>query len=120
MILFQWVVIPVLAVLCLAEAARLLGGRGSRLAVGLRLAVWVLAIAAVGDPALLTRLANLLGVQRGADLVLYVLAFAFVAATFYLYGRYTQLQRQLTLVVRHLAIGQARQAAGEAPPPEAV
>ena len=51
-----------------------------------------------------TRLANLLGVGRGTDLVLYVLVLAFLLVSIRLYQRVHELQDQLTAVARSLAL----------------
>jgi len=41
-------------------------------------AVWLTALIAISDPELVTRFANALGIGRGADVVLYLFALAFV------------------------------------------
>lgn len=51
-----------------------------------------------------TRLANLVGVGRGTDLVLYILVLAFLLVSIRLYQRVHELQHQLTLVARALAV----------------
>jgi hypothetical protein len=71
-------------------------------------AILVTAAVAIVQPALVQRLAVLLGVGRGADAVLYLFVLAFLLVSFYFYARYVRLQRQLTQVVRHLALQEAR------------
>jgi hypothetical protein len=70
----------------------------------LLVALAAFAILSVIDPRLTTSIANLLGVDRGTDLVLYalVVTFAFTAAGFYfkiveLEGRFVDLVRALAL-----------------------
>jgi hypothetical protein len=74
----------------------------------LRCAVWLAAAAAIAQPDLVTRIAQAIGIGRGADVVLYVFVLAFLATSFYWYSRHVLIQRQLTEVVRHLAIREAR------------
>ena len=59
-------------------------------------------------PDQLTLIARKIGVTRGADLVLYLFALAFLAASFYFYSRCLRLESQLTKVVRHLALAEAQ------------
>jgi len=54
------------------------------------------------------QIATAVGIQRGTDLLLYVFVLGFLALTFYVYSRYVKLQRELTEVVRHVAVREAR------------
>jgi hypothetical protein len=54
------------------------------------------------------QLATAIGIGRGADVVLYLFVLAFLATAFYFYSRTVQLQRQVTQLVRHIAIQEAR------------
>jgi hypothetical protein len=56
------------------------------------------------DPELTTRLARLLGIARGADLLLYLVSLAFLASWFYFYGRLRSLSIAVTALVRELAL----------------
>jgi hypothetical protein len=106
--LFQWLTLPALSAILAAECFALVrksGGWKPRL---LRCTVWGAAAAAIIDPDLLQTVATRIGIGRGADLVLYLGVLAFVAVSFYFYSRYVRLQRQLTDIVRHLAIQNAR------------
>ncbi|MEO6713326.1 MAG: DUF2304 domain-containing protein [Mycobacteriales bacterium] len=64
-------------------------------------------VASIVNPELLTRIANKVGVGRGADLVLYalVVAFAFVSLNTYL--KFKDVEARMTLLARRLAIAQA-------------
>ena len=107
--LFQWITLPVLVLLIARDAAGLLFGRPSfRRDRVVRWLVWVAAFLAILNPDLTSQVANAIGINRGTDLVLYVFVLAFLGASFYLYARYTRLHRQLTDVVRHIAIQEAR------------
>jgi small membrane protein len=106
---FQWATIPVLLLLAAVDGPRVLFGhpsfRRDRL---LRFVVWLAAAATIYNPDLTSWVANWLGISRGTDLVLYVFVMAFLAVTFHFYAQGVKLQRQLTLVVRHVAISEAK------------
>ena len=105
---FQYIAIAGLVLMVLWELLRLRrGGVSSRLWL-MRVGVWLAAMTAVSQPLLLQKLANLLGIGRGADVLLYLLVFAFFGSGFFLYAKYIQLQRQLTQLVRVQAIATAR------------
>ncbi len=106
--LFQLLTLSVVAAVLAAEflgLCRKSAGRKSRL---LRIAVWSAAAAAIVDPGIPQGIATRLGIGRGADLVLYLLVLAFLWGSFYSYSCFVRLQRQLTEVVRHLAIQSAQ------------
>lgn len=110
-------IVLIAGVLCLCMWAfrnrKRVGMRASaRLAV---LGLAAIAIASVIDPGITTAVAHRLGVDRGTDLVLYllVIAFAFTAAG--LYFRSRDLERKLDLLVRHTALRDAVETDG--PPP---
>lgn len=111
---FQWATIPPLLLLALLDGSRVLLGhpsfRRDRL---LRFVVWMLAAATIYNPGLTSWVANALGIDRGTDLVLYVFVLAFLLVSFRFYAQGVKLQRQLTQVVRHVAITEARR--GDAP-----
>jgi hypothetical protein len=109
--LFQWLTLPVLSIVLLAELLGFLRHRsrwGTRL---LRVLLWAAAIVAILHPDITQAVAHAIGIGRGADLVLYLFVLAFLATSFIFYSRYIRLQRQLTEVVRHLAIQNARRGA---------
>jgi hypothetical protein len=69
----------------------------------------VAAILSVLFPQWLSWLANLVGVGRGTDLVLYGLVLVFLVFVFTQYRRNVALQRQLTLLARRIALLDARE-----------
>ena len=71
--------------------------------------IWITAGLAIYQPELLTQLAKMLGIQRGADLVLYMAVLFFVAIWVFLYSCYLRQQEQITLIVRRLAIQTAQE-----------
>jgi hypothetical protein len=105
---FQLVALSGLAALLACEFVRLARGGQSGRAWLVRALVWLAAGIAVAQPLLLQHLANLLGIGRGADVLLYLLVFAFFGTSFFLYARTVQLQRQLTQLVRRYALENAQ------------
>ena len=103
MSVFQIVAGSILGLLVLRElfARR---GRGVRL---FRATVWLAAAAAILDPLLTQRVADVLGIGRGADVVLYLFVLAFLWVSFFLYSCHLRVQRQVTQLARHIAIQEA-------------
>jgi hypothetical protein len=106
--LFQWLALPAILVVLLAEFVGLVRHQGSRRMRLFRCVIWTMAAVGIADPNLLQATATRVGIGRGADLVLYLFVLAFLGVSFYFYSRYVRLQRQLTDVVRYLAIQNAR------------
>lgn len=79
----------------------------------------IAAIAAVIDPSLLTLLANQLGVGRGTDLLVYVLALITVFQLFNSYVKDKHHRKQVALLARRVALLDAhmhrRDSAAESP-----
>ncbi|WP_344065173.1 DUF2304 domain-containing protein [Terrabacter lapilli] len=131
----QLVVQVVLIVGTLAVSWRLLLGYGQRAQALRRLGLLIFAAFAVWsilDPGVWTRLAKLVGIGRGADLILYGLVvafFSFVVTTFKRFRdmeiRYTRLARRIAIdevpsATQHPAVvgGQLRKATGAIEPGE--
>jgi hypothetical protein len=105
---FQIVALGGLAAITAWELVRLLrGGQTGQLWL-IRVGVWLAAGVAIAQPLLLQRLANLLGIGRGTDVLLYLLVFAFFGTSFYLYARTVVLQRQMTQLIRLHALDRTR------------
>lgn len=77
---------------------------GSRVLV---LALAAIAIVSIIDPDIPQAIANLLGVTRGTDLLLYLLIVVFVLTTLGLYFRLRDTDQHLRRLVRSLAIDDA-------------
>lgn len=107
--LFQWITLPILGLLVLMELIGLVRAGRNRPLRLLRCVVWLSAMVAIAMPDLTSILAHAVGITRGTDFVLYLFALAFLGVSFYFYSRYVRLQRQLTDVVRHIAIENGRQ-----------
>jgi hypothetical protein len=111
---FQILSISVLAVVFLLELVAVKRGASSRRAWALRSTILLAAAVAIADPDIVQRFAQLIGIGRGADVVLYLFVLFFIGTSFYFYTRCAQLQRQITTLVRHLALQGASQGrAGE-------
>ena len=116
---FQFVFAPLAAALALRSLVKLLRGERPRWAGLLRAATWMIAAVAIVRPDLTTVVANTIGIGRGADLVMYVVAIAFVAGFFFLYARYRRVEASLTALTRHLALRDAQRPAADSETPPA-
>jgi hypothetical protein len=102
--LFQIMGLMLLAVLVSASLVNMVRGRG-RLSVSiLWLSLWCLAAVALVRPDTTIQVARWLGVKRGADLVFYCNVFATLCGFFLIYLRQRKVERQLTLLVREMAM----------------
>jgi small membrane protein len=108
--LFQDLSVLVLGSLLLRELTLLIRRRGPQRPRWFRSGAWLAAMIAIVRPDLVTAVARLLGIQRGADLVSYLAFLAMLATAFCGYSCYVRLQSQMTLLARTLAILQATQA----------
>jgi hypothetical protein len=94
-------------------AVGLLAFRGSKRAIhkvlwrGYVVVVLIAAAFTVVFPDILTRLANQVGVGRGTDLVLYVMAVTFMLVSVVLFRRISELERRYTQLARALAVRNA-------------
>lgn len=111
MTVFQSIVCPTLIAIAAWQIVRSVRGDSEPQGL-LRAALLLAAALAVAFPDGVTRFANLLGIGRGADVVLYGLVFAFLAVSWKLYVENQRLRWDLTELVRQAAL----QAAG--PPVE--
>ena len=107
--LFQWCAISLLFAIFVFELWQAARGERRRGFWTLRVVIWITAGLAIYRPELLTQLAKMLGIQRGADLVLYMAVLFFVAIWIFLYSCYLRQQEQITLIVRRLAIQTAQE-----------
>lgn len=109
MSLFQILALPLVAALFVRSVVRLARGGGPRAVVALGAASWLLAGVAIVRPELTIRIAKVMGIGRGADLVLYFFVIAFLAAFFYFYNTILKIRSDISKVVRHLAIAETFQ-----------
>ena len=113
MTLFQWISLSVLGLLLVRELARVRNGPISLRFRLFRCLVWLGAAVTIADPMLVQRLAMAVGIGRGADVVLYLFVLTSIGTSFCFYSRYVRLQRQITELVRYLAIRDVTKSAGE-------
>jgi hypothetical protein len=101
---FQGLVLALLVVLAFATMrAAVRGGVRKRIATFWML-IWLGTGIGVLWPRSTVLAARALGIGRGADLVLYCTAFAMLGGFFYIYTRFRRLDRQITVLVRRLAV----------------
>lgn len=100
--LFQWITISGLGVLALLEARAYLKNR-QPIHV-LREFVWLTAIVLILFPWLTTRIAGLLGIGRGTDLVFYAFMLLATGGFFHFYGRTYVMRRDLVELARREAL----------------
>ena len=93
-----------LAVLTLAAGLR---GTAPKGVVAAGLVLWAFGAIATIWPHTVADLAHALGVGRGADLLLYMTTLSLAVVCFYVYARFRRVERQLTLLVRRLAMDAA-------------
>jgi small membrane protein len=104
---FQLVILPLLGILIVVTALATARSRVTpRIGMGWIL-LWLAAAIAIAFPDLLVWLAQVLGIGRGTDLVLYVFILAGFVAFFATYLRFRRLDEQMTKIVRHIAIENA-------------
>ncbi|MEK6249619.1 MAG: DUF2304 domain-containing protein [Planctomycetales bacterium] len=107
--LFQWFALSLFLTLLVVEFVQLIRGHVKRRFLLLRVLIWITAGMAIYQPALPTKLAQFLGIERGADLVLYIAVLFFLGISLFLYARCLRLQQQITQIVRFLAIHDAQE-----------
>ncbi len=100
----------VLIVVVLAVVARLFRSNGARAQAIRRLGLLLFAAFAVVSiliPDVWNRIAHLVGVGRGTDMVLYALVVAFLSFTVTTYLRFRDLETRYTRLARRLALDEA-------------
>lgn len=114
---FQVIVITISAALVIASL--MAGARGwvSRREGAAWASVWLAVGVTVAWPRVTAIAAKSLGIGRGADLVLYCSVIVMMIGFFMVYARLRALRREITLLVRRLAIQDAMAgASGDAAP----
>jgi hypothetical protein len=108
MTLFQIVSVSILALLFLRELLEFRKDAVVHRVHWMRALVWLVAALAIALPDSVQSVAETVGIHRGADLVFYLFVLTFLGVTFYFYARHVRTQRQITQLVRSLAIREAR------------
>ncbi len=101
---FQLIALGVLALLCTLTVSAGIRGNVRKRIVAFWLLVWSGSAMVLIWPQTTAVVARALGIGRGADLLLYVSVLGMLTAFFYVYTRFRRLDRQITLLVRRLAI----------------
>lgn len=110
---FQWILVGAISALAAVAVLAIVKGKIGRVAGGAWLVVLLVGLLATIDPDRVTRVANAVGINRGADLVLYLLALAVFWGFLLVYIRLRRVRRELTLVVRRLAVMEAEEGGAE-------
>jgi hypothetical protein len=100
---FQIAGIAVCALFALASLLRLPRAR-PRWPAALGAFLGALGAVTINDPDMTTRWARAVGITRGADLLLYLLALAFLGSWFYFYQKLRTLTNDITTLVRAQAM----------------
>jgi hypothetical protein len=108
--LFQSLALGLLGALALITLSAGVRGTVRKRVVLFWLALWALGATTIVWPRSTALAAHALGIGRGADLLLYLSVLVMIAAFFYTYTRFKRVERQLTLLVRRLAIQNAMEA----------
>lgn len=106
---FQWILVSSFAALAALATVAVVAGRLGRVAGLFWVAAFVVGGLAAIEPDRVTTVANALGIHRGADLLLYLLVLAVFWGFLLVYVRLRRVRRELTVLVRHVAILEAEQ-----------
>ncbi|MFQ5592022.1 MAG: DUF2304 domain-containing protein [Phycisphaerae bacterium] len=105
--IFQIIALLLMALLLAATIAATVRGTATRKEGLFWASVWVAAGVAIARPGITATVARGLGIGRGADLVLYCTVVMVLVGFLMVYSRLRRLRREITLLVRHLAIRNA-------------
>ena len=106
MSLFQLVAIPLLVVMLLVSARNLF--QRARFLTSLAWTLlWIAGVVAVINPNETTEIAKLVGIRRGADLLMYSSVLGFGVGFYVVSLRLRQMSREITLLTREVALLEA-------------
>ena len=105
--LFQIIALLVVALLLIVTLTATFRGWATRREGLVWTLVWLATGVAIAWPGVTKKVANALGIGRGADLVLYSAVVVMLVGVLMVYVRLRRIQRELTLIVRHIAIRDA-------------
>ncbi len=109
MIVFQFIALPVVLLFLVRSLYRLIRGDRPRWGPVVGTVVWLTAAAAIVRPQLTNVAAGWLGIGRGADLLIYILAISFVVLFLYMHRKHRRLESEITQIVRSLALNSRTQ-----------
>ncbi len=105
--LFQIVALAVVGLLAIFTLVALARGWATRRETALWICVWIAAAVALVWPNFTTKIAKAVGIDRGSNLLLYCAVVVMMIGFLMTYVRLRRLRRDMTLLVRHLAIRDA-------------
>ena len=101
---FQYIVLILLAVLLALTVRGTTRGQMRKRIALFWILVWGVSGITLAWPQTTIMAARAVGIGRGTDLVMYCAVLAMLVGFFYVYTRFRRLDRQITLLVRKLAI----------------
>jgi hypothetical protein len=101
---FQTIGLPLVALFAAITVAAIVRHSIQWRAGAAWLLVWAAAAYAIARPSITITVAHALGIGRGADLILYCSILAMLIGFFFIYVRFRRLDREITRLVRHMAI----------------
>lgn len=104
MIIFQFITVPILGAFFIISIIKLIQGKKPRVLWIVNAAIWLIASITILQPDVTQKIAGMLGIGRGADLLLYFLAISFLCAIIYIYNRFQKLESNITEIIRLLAL----------------
>lgn len=107
-VLIQLILVAAVAVVAVLLTRSTAGARHQAIRRLSLLAFVVAAVLSIAFPVWLSRAANLVGVGRGTDLLLYALVIAFLSYISTSHSRMNQMSRRITLLTRELTLSEAR------------
>lgn len=111
---FQIILLTLIAALFAGSVLALVRGWFGRREGLIWLAIWLAAGVAVLWPEVTSIIARQLGIGRGADLVFYCAVVVMLCGIWMLYIRLRRVRREITLLVRHVALLEADREARQA------
>ncbi len=104
---FQWAALSVIVLLIAVTVRGWYRGGGAQRDRIFWIMLWIVAGRAIAWPKGTVLLAHALGIGRGTDLVLYCAVLTMLVGFLMVYARLQKLNREITLLTRHLALQEA-------------
>ena len=105
--LFQLIFLPLIGLLTLRSLFNFLQTSQPRSISLLWITIWLLAGVTIFRPEVTIQIATMLGIGRGADLILYLLTISYLLSLIYMYNKFHKQEIHITTLIRHLAIQEA-------------
>ncbi|MDA8744736.1 DUF2304 domain-containing protein [Rubripirellula amarantea] len=98
--IFQWIVLPCLAVIVVLDVRGLAQRRGNVVPRVIRILAWCAAFLLIVNPPLTSKISQFVGIGRGTDLVVYVFMLVAPVVWFRIQTQTHSLQRQIIRLAR--------------------